>query len=102
MATLAHIKRLEIAPPAQLRDALPGPHGIETVAGLPRRSLIPVVYAGSESHSDDRVKLGRSLSGRISGTILLFPQGCACFWSTARIAGCSSPKVIKFGETREE
>jgi type VI secretion system protein ImpE len=98
----AHIKRLEIAPPAQLRDLLWARIRIETVSGLNGEAFVPVVYAGSESHSDDRVKLGRVTEWKDIGNDLVVPAGMRLFLVDGEDRGLFESKVIKFGETREE
>jgi type VI secretion system protein ImpE len=56
---LEQIKCVEIAAPQRLRDLLWIPAKIEGHDGPVGEAFLPVLYAGSSTHPDDRVKLGR-------------------------------------------
>jgi len=53
------IKHLTISPPKRLRDLLWLPGTLESHFGAVGDVFLPVLYAGSSQHADDRVKLGR-------------------------------------------
>lgn len=55
----AQIKRIEFAPPRQLRDLVWCPVRIETRQGTIGEMFVPALYEGSNRHPDDLVKLGR-------------------------------------------
>jgi type VI secretion system ImpA family protein len=63
----AQIKRLQITPPKRLRDLLWTQATLETVNGPAGEVFIPVLYAGSSSHADDQVRLGRMTDWRPLG-----------------------------------
>lgn len=100
----AHIKRLEIAAPAQLRDLLWARIRIETVSGLNGEAFVPALYAGSESHSDDRVKLGHVTEWKELGGDVVVPAGMRLFLVDGEDRGLFDARVIEFGSTenREE
>jgi type VI secretion system protein ImpE len=56
---LERIKRLEMGAPKELRDLIWVAARLETLDGLIGEAFIPALYAGSNKHTDDRVKLGR-------------------------------------------
>jgi type VI secretion system protein ImpE len=56
---LEQVKSVEIAAPQRLRDLLWIPARIECHDGPVGEVFLPVLYAGSNTHPDDRVKLGR-------------------------------------------
>jgi type VI secretion system protein ImpE len=53
------IRHLTISPPKRLRDLLWLPGTLESHYGAVGDVFLPVLYAGSSQHGDDRVKLGR-------------------------------------------
>lgn len=55
----AQIKRIEFAPPRQLRDLVWCPVRVETRQGTIGEMFVPALYEGSNRHADDLVKLGR-------------------------------------------
>jgi type VI secretion system protein ImpE len=97
----AHIKKIEIAAPSQLRDLLWARIRIETVSGLNGEAFVPVLYAGSESHPDDRVKLGHVTEWKDLGNDLAVPVGMRLFLVDGEDRGLFESKVIEFGENRE-
>jgi type VI secretion system protein ImpE len=54
-----HIGILTLSPPKRLRDLLWLPARIESPLGAVGEVFLPVLYAGSSTHADDRVRLGR-------------------------------------------
>jgi type VI secretion system protein ImpE len=54
-----HIKSLHIAPPRRLRDLLWLPAAIEAWEIPLGEVFLPVLYAGSSTHANEQVKLGR-------------------------------------------
>ncbi|MCI0389612.1 MAG: hypothetical protein MOB07_12745 [Acidobacteria bacterium] len=62
-----HIQRLEVKPPARLRDLMWTSAQIETtdaIGGFAGEVFIPALYAGSFEHADDLVRLGRMTDWR--------------------------------------
>jgi type VI secretion system protein ImpE len=53
------ISHLTIAPPKRLRDLLWIPATVESPQGPVGNVFLPVLYAGSNQHDDDQVRLGR-------------------------------------------
>jgi type VI secretion system protein ImpE len=53
------IRRIEIAPPKQLRDLLWATARVETLDNSIGEVYLPTLYTGSSEHPDDQVKLGR-------------------------------------------
>jgi len=53
------LKRVEIAAPQRLRDLLWTPAKIETYDGPAGEVLLPVLYAASNTHENDQIRLGR-------------------------------------------
>jgi type VI secretion system protein ImpE len=55
----AQIRRIEFAPPRQLRDLVWCPVRVETRQGTTGEMFVPALYEGSSRHEDEQVKLGR-------------------------------------------
>jgi type VI secretion system protein ImpE len=53
------IRQLSISVPKRLRDLLWVPARLESHLGPVGEVFLPVLYAGSSAHADDRIKLGR-------------------------------------------
>lgn len=73
------IKRLEVIPPAQLRDYLWARVLIETWDGTVGEVYLPSLYAGTSQHSDDNVKLGRMTDWENAGGDLFQSYGLRIF-----------------------
>lgn len=73
------IKRLEITPPAQLRDFLWAPVRLETWDGTVGELYLPSLYAGTNQHADDNVKLGRMTDWKQIGDDLFRSFGLRMF-----------------------
>ena len=56
---LEQIKQLTIPPPTHLRDLLWTPASLEAHSGPVGDVFLPVLYPGSCTHDDDRIRLGR-------------------------------------------
>jgi type VI secretion system protein ImpE len=56
---LEQIRQIEIDPPKQLRDMLWPSARIVSTAGVAGELVIPALYPGTSTHSDDLVRLGR-------------------------------------------
>jgi len=65
----AQIKRLAVAAPDKLRDLLWIPANLELKDGSLSDAFIPVLYAGSGSHPDDQIKLGRATNWENTGGV---------------------------------
>ncbi len=68
------IRKVIISPPKHLRDLLWIPASVEMEDGPVGEVFLPVIYAGSELESDDKVRLGRvtewvDLGGGLAGGI---------------------------------
>jgi type VI secretion system protein ImpE len=59
------IKHLTISIPQRLRDLLWIPAALESHHGPVGEVFLPVLYAGSSEHADDRLKLGRMTDWRV-------------------------------------
>lgn len=75
---LEHLKSLEIARPATLRDLIWTQARIETHTGTMAEVYIPALYAGSEGHENAQVKLGRMTDWAQRGTVQI-AQGLRVF-----------------------
>jgi type VI secretion system protein ImpE len=53
------IRKIVVPQPKHLRDLLWTPVSIETEDGAAGEAFLPVLYTGSESNADDKVRLGR-------------------------------------------
>jgi type VI secretion system protein ImpE len=53
------IRKIVVPQPKHLRDLLWTPVSIETEDGAAGEAFLPVLYSGSESNADDKVRLGR-------------------------------------------
>ncbi|RMF89389.1 MAG: SciE type virulence protein [Nitrospinota bacterium] len=60
------IKHLQISPPKRLRDLLWIPATLETHPAPIGEVFLPVLYAGSCDHADDRVRLGRMTDWKVT------------------------------------
>jgi type VI secretion system protein ImpE len=65
------IKRLEVAAPQHLRDLLWIPATLELHTGPVGHVFLPVLYAGSSQHVDERIKLGRMTDWQSMGAGLM-------------------------------
>ncbi len=73
------IKRLEIAPPKQLRDLVWTAARVESVDQTMGEVFVPVLYAGSSEHPNDQVKLGRMTDWKEVGAELYRAAGLRLF-----------------------
>jgi type VI secretion system protein ImpE len=73
------IRRLTISPPKRLRDLLWLPGTLESHFGTVGEVFLPVHYAGSSQHEDDRIKLGRMTEWNILGKGLVLGVGQRLF-----------------------
>lgn len=73
------IKRLEITPPRQLRDLLWASVRIEALDGTVGEVYVPSLYAGTSTHPDDQVRLGRITDWMKLGDDLLRSYGLRLF-----------------------
>ena len=75
----AQIKRLEIAPPRNLRDLFWTNAEIEAIDGTVAEVFLPALYAGSSEHPNDEVKLGRVTEWKQAGQDLSLASGSRLF-----------------------
>ncbi|HKR11894.1 MAG TPA: type VI secretion system accessory protein TagJ [Pyrinomonadaceae bacterium] len=73
------IKRLEIMPPTQLRDFLWARVQLEAWDGTVGELYLPSLYAGTNQHDDDNVKLGRVTDWKQIGDDLFRSFGLRLF-----------------------
>lgn len=73
------IKRLEIVPPKQLRDFMWASVRIEALDGTVGEVYVPSLYAGTSTHPDDQVRLGRITEWMKIGDDLLRSYGLRLF-----------------------
>jgi type VI secretion system protein ImpE len=73
------IKRLEIRPPSQLRDFLWASVLVETWDSTVGELYVPSLYAGTNEHADDNVKLGRVTDWKQIGDDLFRSFGLRLF-----------------------
>jgi type VI secretion system protein ImpE len=74
-----HISHLSIAPPKRLRDLLWIPARVESPHGPVGDVFLPVLYASSAEHADDRVRLGRMTDWKASAEGLALGVGQRLF-----------------------
>lgn len=67
---LERVKRIEIAPPAQLVDLLWPQATLEEISGAEAHVHLPALYVGSSEAADERVKLGRTTEWRDHADLL--------------------------------
>jgi type VI secretion system protein ImpE len=75
------IKRLHIPTPKRLRDLLWAPATLEAHSGPVGEVFLPVLYADSHRHADERVKLGRMTDWLDLGAGLVRGVGQRLFFS---------------------
>jgi type VI secretion system protein ImpE len=73
------ISRIEIAEPQKLRDLLWAPARIEARDGTMAQVYLPVLYAGSSTHQDDEIKLGRRTEWNACGENMVRGAGSRLF-----------------------
>ncbi len=73
------IKRIEIAGPKNLRDLLWASARIESLDGTMGEVFLPTLYAGSEQHENDQVRLGRMTDWRQASEELYTGVGMRLF-----------------------
>jgi type VI secretion system protein ImpE len=94
------VRRVEIAPPTQLRDLVWAVASIET-ADRELKAFVPARYAGSDSHENDLVKLGRMTDWRDLGENLYAGAGLRIFIADGEEKSIFSFKTLAFGESKE-
>jgi len=73
------IRRIDIAPPRQLRDLMWASARIEATDGTVGEVYIPALYAGSSEHDNDQVKLGRMTDWKKLSEDLFLAAGLRLF-----------------------
>jgi type VI secretion system protein ImpE len=96
------IKRIEIAPPKQLRDLLWASARVETINSTIAEIFLPVLYVGSSEHPNDLVKLGRMTDWVNLGQSLSLPAGQRLFLVDSEEKPILEVKSIEFDEIKKE
>ena len=73
------IRRIDIAPPRQLRDLMWVPSRVEAADGIVGEVYIPALYAGSSEHENDQVRLGRMTDWKKLSENLFLAAGLRLF-----------------------
>src|SRR5262249_16721900 len=75
------VKQLQFSTPKQLRDLLWLPATLEAHPGPVGEVFLPVLYAGSHTHNDEQVQLGRMTDWLVMGAGLARGVGQRLFFS---------------------
>lgn len=95
------IKRLEIKPPSQLRDFLWANVIVETWDGTVGELYVPSLYAGSNQHADDNIKLGRVTDWQQIGDDLFRSFGLRLFAMDQTEKSLFETGVLEFSKPGE-
>jgi type VI secretion system protein ImpE len=95
------IKRLEVAPPTQLRDFLWARVVLETWDGTVGELYVPSLYAGTNQHSDENVKLGRVTDWKQLGDDLFRSFGLRLFAMDEAEKSLFETGVLEFNQPGE-
>lgn len=95
------ISRVQIAPPKQLRDLLWIPATVEPRHGRVGEVFVPVLYAGSTEHADDRVKLGRMTDWQTFGDGLALGVGQRLFFADEQERAMLEVRELRFDTGRD-
>lgn len=90
------IKHLEISVPKRLRDLLWIPATLESHLGPVGEVFLPVLYAGSSEHADDRVKLGRMTDWQAVAEELALGVGQHLFFIDGQDRGMLEIRDLEF------
>jgi type VI secretion system protein ImpE len=90
------IKHLVMAPPKRLRDLLWLPATLEAHPGLVGEVFLPVLYAASSTHSDDRIKLGRMTDWQDMGAGVMRGVGQRLFFADGQDRAMLEIRQIEF------
>jgi type VI secretion system protein ImpE len=90
------IKHLNIAAPKRLRDLLWIPATLESHHGPVGDVFLPVLYAGSSEHADDRVKLGRMTDWQAIAEGLALGVGQHLFFIDGQDRGMLEIRELEF------
>jgi type VI secretion system protein ImpE len=96
---LEHVRNVRFEQPSQLRDLVWATAEIETVS-QEMRVLVPVLYAGTGSHSDDMVRLGRATDWKELGPELYAGAGLRMFVADGREVPALEVRSISFDDAR--
>jgi type VI secretion system protein ImpE len=94
------VRRVEIAPPTQLRDLVWAVANVETTE-RELKAFVPARYAGSEKSENDLVRLGRMTDWRDLGESLYAGAGLRILIADGEEKSLFSFKTVSFGETKE-
>ncbi len=94
------VRRVEIAPPTQLRDLVWAVASVET-ADRELKAFVPARYAGTEKSENDLVRLGRMTDWRDLGENLYAGAGLRTLIADGEERPLFSFKTITFGEAKE-
>jgi type VI secretion system protein ImpE len=90
------IKQLTIAAPKRLRDLLWIPAQIEAHQGPVGEVFLPVLYADSSQHADERVKLGRMTEWQAAADGLIRGVGQRLFFIDGQDRGVLEVRGLEF------
>jgi type VI secretion system protein ImpE len=90
------IKHLYISVPKRLRDLLWIPATLESYLGSVGEVFLPVLYAGSSQHADDRVKLGRMTDWQAVAQELALGVGQHLFFIDGQHRGLLEGRDLEF------
>jgi type VI secretion system protein ImpE len=91
------IQKIEVRPPAQLRDLIWIMARIESES-ITGEAFIPVLYSGSSEHADDRVKLGRMTDWRQLSDDLATAVGLRLLMVDGEDRALLDARTIEFGK----
>ncbi|MEW6209052.1 MAG: type VI secretion system accessory protein TagJ [Acidobacteriota bacterium] len=92
------IRRIEISAPRHLRDLMWTPARIEARDGTIGEVYIPALYANSDQHANDLVRLGRMTDWKSLDEDLFIPQGLRVFMVDDEYKSLLEARSIEFVE----
>jgi type VI secretion system protein ImpE len=93
---------IEVAAPTRLRDLLWAPTRIESTSGVLGEVFLPVLYAGTHTHPDDLVKLGRITDRRPAGDGVQLAAGAHLFITDGEDAELLGVRSLAFDAAQEQ
>jgi type VI secretion system protein ImpE len=94
------VRRVEIAPPTQLRDLVWAVASVETVE-RELKAFVPARYGGSDHHENELVQLGRMTDWEDLGENLYAGAGLRIFIADGEEKSMFSFRNLTFGESKE-
>jgi type VI secretion system protein ImpE len=92
----AQLRRVEVTAPVRLRDLLWMHANIEMTTGQTGDIYIPALYAGSERHEDDEIRLGRTTAWALTAESVLCGAGHRAFIADDREVTLLDTRTIEF------